>query len=77
MKDSLHHQILHQIQKNAGKSTAHTFLDSYLGNSHFRYPISAPILRRIAKDWMKEHRHLSATEFRLAVIRFSGISIGY
>jgi len=63
MKDSLHHQILQQIKKNAGKGTAHTFLDSYLGNSHFRYPISAPVLRRIAKDWMKEHRDLSAKDF--------------
>lgn len=63
MKDSLHHQILHQIKKNAGKSTAHTFLDSYLGNSHFRYPISAPVLRRIAKDWMKAHRDLPDEDF--------------
>ena len=63
MKDSLHHQILHQIKKNAGKSTAHTFLDSYLGNSHFRYPISVPVLRRIARDWMKDHRDLSGKDF--------------
>jgi 3-methyladenine DNA glycosylase AlkD len=63
MKNSLHHQILQQIKKNAGKSTAHTFLDSYLGNSHLRYPIGAPVLRRIAKDWMKAHRDLSAKDF--------------
>ena len=63
MKDSLHHQILQQIKKNSGKGTAHTFLDSYLGNSHFRYPISAPVLRRIAKDWMKDHRDLPAKDF--------------
>ena len=63
MKDSLHQQILHQIKKNAGKSTAHTFLDSYLGNSHFRYPISAPLLRRIAKEWMNDHRDLAAGDF--------------
>jgi len=63
MKDSLHHQILQQIKKNSGKGTAHTFLDSYLGNTHFRYPISAPVLRRIAKDWMNDHRDLSAGDF--------------
>jgi 3-methyladenine DNA glycosylase AlkD len=63
MKNSLHHHILQQIKKNSGKSTAHTFLDSYLGNRHFRYPISAPVLRRIAKDWIKEHHDLSAKDF--------------
>jgi len=63
MKDSLHHQILQQIKKNSGKGTAHTFLDSYLGNNHFRYPISAPVLGRIAKDWMNDHRDLSAGDF--------------
>ncbi len=63
MKDSLHQQILQQIKKNSGKGTAHTFLDSYLGNSHFRYPISAPVLRRIAKDWMNDHRDLPAADF--------------
>jgi 3-methyladenine DNA glycosylase AlkD len=63
MKNSLHHQILLQIKKSSGKSTAHTFLDGYLGNSHFRYPISAPILRRIASVWMKERRDLSAKDF--------------
>ena len=63
MKDSLHSQILQQIKKNTGKGTAHTFLDSYLGNSHFRYPISAPVLRRIAKDWMKDHRELPVKDF--------------
>jgi 3-methyladenine DNA glycosylase AlkD len=63
MKDSLHHQILRQIKKNSGKGTAHTFLDSYLGNSHVRYPIGASRLRRIAQDWMKDHRNLSAKDF--------------
>jgi 3-methyladenine DNA glycosylase AlkD len=63
MKNSLHHQILDLIKNNSGKGTAHTFLDAYLGNSHFRYPISAPVLRRIAKEWMKEHRDLTAKEF--------------
>ena len=63
MKNSFHHQILEQIKKSSGKSTAHTFLDNYLGNSHFRYPISAPVLRRIAKDWMKDHRDVTAKDF--------------
>ena len=76
MKDSLHHQILHQIKKNAGKSTAHTFLDSYLGNSHFRYPISAPVLRRIAKEWMNDHRDLSARDFAALLTDLVGAASG-
>ena len=76
MKDSLHHQILQQIKKNSGKGTAHTFLDSYLGNSHFRYPISAPVLRRIAKDWMKDHRRFIRWRFRLSANGLGRIASG-
>ena len=50
------------IKENSGTPTQQTFLDSYLGNDHPRYPINAPALRRIAKDWMKAHRELSAKE---------------
>ncbi len=63
MKIPSHEQILQLIKKNSGKPTQHTFLNTYLGNTHPRYPISAPILRKIAKDWMKDHRDLSAKEF--------------
>lgn len=62
--NAFHKEILELIKKNSGKPTQHTFLNSYLGNEHPRYPISAPILRRIAKDWMKSHRDLSASEFQ-------------
>jgi 3-methyladenine DNA glycosylase AlkD len=63
MKSSFYLQILHQIKEKSGKPTQHTFLDSYLGNQHPRYPISAPVLRAMAKDWAKGHRELSAGEF--------------
>jgi len=63
MQNPHHREILRQIKKNSGTGTKHTFLDSYLGNSHFRYAISAPVLRTIAKDWMKEHRDLKANDF--------------
>ena len=63
MKISLQPEILREIKKNSGKPTEHTFLDTYLGNTHPRYPISAPVLRRIAKDWMKSHRDLPAKDF--------------
>lgn len=63
MKNSFHQEILQAIKKNSGSPTQHTFSDSYLGNEHPRYPISAPVLRMIAKAWMKEHRDLSAKDF--------------
>jgi 3-methyladenine DNA glycosylase AlkD len=63
MKNIHHREILTLIEDNSGKATQHTFLDSYLGNDHPRYPISAPVLRRIAKDWMKAHKDLTAEKF--------------
>ncbi len=58
-----HKEILMQIQHLSGKPTQHTFLNSYLGNSHPRYPISIPILRKIAKAWMMAHRELATSTF--------------
>ena len=62
----LHKEILALIKLNSGKPTQHTFLNSYLGNRHPRYPISIPSLRKIAKDWMTAHRDLPASQ--LAVL---------
>lgn len=63
MKGNPHHQeILALIKLHAGTPTQHTFSDSYLGNTHFRYSINVPTLRKIAKDWMRAHRDLSAQE---------------
>lgn len=61
----LHKEILALIKLNSGKPTQHTFLDSYLGNRHPRYPISIPSLRKIAKDWMTAHRDLAAANLAL------------
>jgi 3-methyladenine DNA glycosylase AlkD len=58
-----HKEILDLIIQNSGSPTQHTHLDSYLGNDHPRYPINAPTLRLIAKEWMKDHRAFSAAEF--------------
>ena len=63
MINPFHHEILQLIKQNSGSATQHTFLDSYLGNTHPRYPINAPALRRIAKEWMRQHRDLSSKEF--------------
>jgi 3-methyladenine DNA glycosylase AlkD len=62
MENAYHQEILKLIKTNAGKATQHTFSDSYLGNAHPRYPISAPVLRKIAKEWMRDHRELSSEE---------------
>jgi len=63
MIDPYHSEILQLIQNNSGTPTKHTFLDSYLGNDHPRYPINAPKLRSIAKTWMREHRELPVSAF--------------
>lgn len=63
MKNKHHAEILALIQQNAGKPTQHTNLDNYLGTTHKRYPIAAPLLRSIAKSWMKEHVALTASAF--------------
>jgi len=59
----LHHEIIAEIIKNSGKPTQHTFLDGYLGNNHFRYAISTPLLRSIAKRWMNANRGLTQQQF--------------
>jgi 3-methyladenine DNA glycosylase AlkD len=63
MINPFHQEILRLIKENSGKATQHTFLDSYLGNSHPRYPISAPVLRKIAREWMANHKNITNDEF--------------
>jgi 3-methyladenine DNA glycosylase AlkD len=63
VKNPHHREILKQIKENSGQATQHTFLDSYLGNTHPRYPINAPTLRLIAKEWMQAHRQLAVEPF--------------
>lgn len=64
MSDKFHDEILKIIKANAGTPTLHTFSDSYLGNTHPRYPINTPDLRLIAKEWMKEHKSMTAIRFQ-------------
>jgi 3-methyladenine DNA glycosylase AlkD len=61
--NAYHKEVLSLIEKKSGVATQHTFLDSYLGNDHPRYPINAPTLRTIAKDWMRAHKDMSSKEF--------------
>ena len=63
MSKELHADILRLIKEKSGTPTKHTFSDAYLGNNHVRYPITIPVLRSIAKDWMLEHAHLTSKEF--------------
>lgn len=58
-----HTAILRLIKAHSGKATSHTFSDNYLGNNHPRYAISAPVLRKLAREWMRSHRDLVADEF--------------
>ncbi len=67
MRNKFHIEILNLIKENSGTPTQHTFLDSYLGNDHPRYPINVPTLRLIAKEWSKSYRNLSAVEFQKIV----------
>lgn len=62
MKNSHHAEILKSIKTYAGRPTQHTLSNSYLGNDHPRYAISAPILRKIAREWMREHRNLTSSQ---------------
>src|SRR5262245_18204763 len=64
MKNKFHEETLDQIKAHADTSTSHTFLDSYLGNTHPRYPINAPSMRSISKNWMRSHWDLTANEFQ-------------
>src|SRR5258706_11809361 len=60
---SLHTALLSEIIKHSGKPTQHTFLDSYLGNNHPRYPMSMPHLRAVGKNWIKSNQSLTKKEF--------------
>jgi 3-methyladenine DNA glycosylase AlkD len=63
MMNPLHKQILKLIEEKSGKGTKHTMLDSYLGNKNPRYAITAPVLRKLAKEWMRANKELSTVEF--------------
>lgn len=63
MRNVFHKEILALIKENSGQPTHHTFLDSYLGNDHPRYPINNPTMRLIAREWMRDHRDLDLDTF--------------
>ncbi len=59
---ALHSAFITEIIKKSGKPTQHTFLDSYLGNSHPRYPINNPNLRAVSRSWIRANA-LSSKEY--------------
>lgn len=59
---SSHKEILDQIKSHAGIAGKHLVSETYLGNSHPRYPISMPDLRLLCRTWMKENKHLKSQE---------------
>jgi 3-methyladenine DNA glycosylase AlkD len=70
-----HREILELIKKNSGKGTQHTMLDTYLGNKNPRYPIAAPVLRKLGKEWMRAKSELHPDEFAdLLTSLISGVS---
>jgi 3-methyladenine DNA glycosylase AlkD len=50
-----HREILKLIKKNSGKPTRHTFLNSYLGTGHPRYPMNNAAMRAIAKSVIRKN----------------------
>lgn len=64
MKNQHHREILSLIRENSGPPERDAFLANYLGTSHVRYPIKAPTLRLIAKEWMRSNKHLSASKLQ-------------
>jgi 3-methyladenine DNA glycosylase AlkD len=83
-----HKELLAIIKQRAGKGNTHTATDSYLGNSNPRYEITAPVLRDIGKEWMREHKDLSPVAFSGLLTSlmhgvssteksFAGILLGY
>lgn len=56
-------EILAALRSAGGKAKNDAFLDRYLGTSHPKYSITTPVLRKIAHEWMKTNREISAEEF--------------
>jgi 3-methyladenine DNA glycosylase AlkD len=67
MKSAFRRQILHEIRKVSGNPSRDKFLNNYLGNSHPQYRITSPVIRRIAKEWLREHRDLPPKDFAMLV----------
>lgn len=64
MRNAFHDEILTLIKENSGKPVRDEFLDNYFGNDHIKYPIRNPLLRLIAKEWLRDHRDLSPEDFK-------------
>jgi 3-methyladenine DNA glycosylase AlkD len=60
--DTLHTEVLTLIKKHSGNGTQRPLLDSYLGTTHPRYEITAPVLRKLASEWMRAHKDLDPSE---------------
>lgn len=63
MRNYYHEEILAEIKRQSGQGTSHTDSDSYLGNTHPRYPITVPKLRAIAREWTSKNKAIEADTF--------------
>lgn len=59
--DKHHAELLKIIRINAGDET---YQYDYIGTQHPLYKITNPVLRLIAKEWKRDHKHMSVTVFQ-------------
>jgi 3-methyladenine DNA glycosylase AlkD len=88
MENPHHRELLQLILENSGTGNTQTDKNSYLGNANPRYKITAPVLRRIAKDWMRTNKALTSEQIESLLTslitaesstekQFAGILLGY
>lgn len=64
MTNKHHAEILKMIKESCDGRSLKTDTDTYLGTTHPRYPISAPTLRHLAKEWTRENKKVDAETFK-------------
>lgn len=58
-----HKKLLAEIQKHKGRGTDHSSKDSYINSGHVYYNVTVPVRRQIAKNWLKQNKDISKSEF--------------
>lgn len=55
--------IIQALEKNKGKGTRQSSDDGYINSGHYYYDISVPVRRGIAKNWLKNNKGISLSDF--------------
>lgn len=63
LNNKYHQELVDELAKSAKTKTSSFNNDSYLGSKDFKYAISVPECRRIAKEFLKKHKELSWEDF--------------